>query len=320
MEIACPSCAASYQIDADALPEAGRKVRCVSCGTIWRAFRPEMAATEPASQIDSGLLPGANPYATEPPEDIFGEGVPHLRQALESEAAGPVAENIGPASEETEAGLSALAQTESAVESVIEPDPALLSELAAVVAAAPDSTAPIETGTEEAEPPRGARIVKKPAGKTAKPERKSGLRASMLLLAASLMLMVGAVHQREALVKRVPQTAALFQLIGMPVNLRGIEIRNIASRMVDDNGINILVIDGDLINVTRKTVDVPRLRLAVTSDKGEEIYVWTVQSDKPSLGPGESLNFRRRLAAPPQDGQGVRVRFLRRTDTTASLR
>jgi predicted Zn finger-like uncharacterized protein len=293
MEIACPNCAASYQIDADALPEAGRKVRCVNCGTIWRAFRPEMAAPEIPDGARFGLLPGANPYATEPAEDIFGEGVPHLRKALESDASNAVAVEAEPASEEAEAGLSALAQTEVATE---------------------------EESADRAEPPRGAKIVTKPRGKAPKPERKRGIRASMLLLAASLLLMIGAVHQREMLVRRVPQTAALFQLIGLPVNLRGIEIRNVASRMIDDNGINILVIDGDLVNVTRKTVDVPRLRLSVTSDKGEEIYVWTVQSDKPSLGPGETVNFRRRLAAPPQEGQGVRVRFLRRTDTTASLR
>jgi predicted Zn finger-like uncharacterized protein len=320
MEIACPNCAASYQIDADALPEAGRKVRCVNCGTIWRAFRPEMAAPEIPDGARFGLLPGANPYATEPAEDIFGEGVPHLRKALESDASNAVAVEAEPASEEAEAGLSALAQTEVATESQPSLDPALLSEIAAVVAAVPDAAPSEEESADRAEPPRGAKIVTKPRGKAPKPERKRGIRASMLLLAASLLLMIGAVHQREMLVRRVPQTAALFQLIGLPVNLRGIEIRNVASRMIDDNGINILVIDGDLVNVTRKTVDVPRLRLSVTSDKGEEIYVWTVQSDKPSLGPGETVNFRRRLAAPPQEGQGVRVRFLRRTDTTASLR
>jgi predicted Zn finger-like uncharacterized protein len=311
MEIACPSCAARYQIDEATLPETGRKVRCVSCGTIWRASRPDQSAT--------GLLPGANPYATEPAEDIFGEGIPHLRKALETDVSQATDENTGVPSAEAEAGLSALAETAQAEDSAVTPDPALLSEIAAAVSAIPDAaneTAP----SPPPDLPRGAKIIAKPKVKAAKTGTKRGIRTSMLLLAASLVLFIGAVHQREALVRRLPQTAALFELIGLPVNLRGIEIRNIASRMLDDNGINILVIDGDLINVTRQTVDVPRLRLSVTGAKGEEIYVWTVQSDKPSLGPGESLNFRRRLAAPPQDGQGVRVRFLRRTDTVASLR
>ncbi len=72
--------------------------------------------------------------------------------------------------------------------------------------------------------------------------------------------------------------------------------------MMDDNGVNLLVIDGDLVNLRTEQLSVPRLRFAVLGDKGQELYVWTAQADRSALKPGETLNFRRRLAAPPSDG------------------
>lgn len=42
MHLACPSCAASYQVP-DALIGAGRQMRCVRCGEDWFAVPPGMA-------------------------------------------------------------------------------------------------------------------------------------------------------------------------------------------------------------------------------------------------------------------------------------
>ncbi len=53
MQIACPSCAAEYDVPADRM-KPGRKTRCARCGTVWApepeaepAPPPEPAAAEP---------------------------------------------------------------------------------------------------------------------------------------------------------------------------------------------------------------------------------------------------------------------------------
>jgi hypothetical protein len=125
---------------------------------------------------------------------------------------------------------------------------------------------------------------------------------------------------RDKVVRMLPHSAAIFDAVGKPVNLRGIDIREVRSRLVDDNGVNILVIDGNLVNVAGDRVPVPRLRFAVIGDKGQELYVWSAQADKPQLQPGETLAFRRRLAAPPTEGKDVTVRFLGASDITAGLK
>ena len=67
-------------------------------------------------------------------------------------------------------------------------------------------------------------------------------------------------------------------------------------------------------------VDIPRLRFAVLGPDGQEVYAWSAQADRPSLQPGETLNFKRRLAAPPNDGKDVSVRFVTRSDTTSGIK
>jgi hypothetical protein len=62
---------------------------------------------------------------------------------------------------------------------------------------------------------------------------------------------------------------------------------------------------------------VPRLRFALRNATGHEVYAWTAQPAKPTVGSGNGLPFRARLASPPPDGRDVIVRFLTRRDVAA---
>jgi predicted Zn finger-like uncharacterized protein len=139
-------------------------------------------------------------------------------------------------------------------------------------------------------------------------------------IAASIAILAIGLYQRERMVRYLPQTAKLYTAIGMPVNLRGITINNVASRMIDDNGVSVLVIDGDIANATDQSIRLPRLRFAVLGKDRQEIYSWSAQTDQANLKPGEKINFRRRLAAPPADGQDVSVRFVTASDSTSGLK
>jgi predicted Zn finger-like uncharacterized protein len=321
MEIVCPNCVAAYEIDEAGVTETGRKVRCAACSTVWRVYHP-MTSQFPA------ISPGTNPYATEPAEDIFGEGGPMLRQAIEEQATSTIpqdnVESIqGRLSQEGIAALDEallsqgeeLASQEQARDQSAIQDETLLPVTQSSQEIAPDTAA---------EPPRAKLTRSNPGGGGRKKTNGTALQAffswKTASIAAALTVTGVGIHQRETLVRHLPQTARLFAAIGMPVNLRGVEIRNVASRLIDDNGVSVLVIDGDLQNATKRKIDLPRLRFAVQGADGQEIYVWSAQADKNNLEPGESLNFRRRLAAPPSDGKDISVRFLTRADTTAGIK
>ncbi len=82
--------------------------------------------------------------------------------------------------------------------------------------------------------------------------------------------------------------------------------------MVD--GVVVLVVEGQLVNITSRAADLPRLRLAVRDAGGKEIYTWTATPPAPRLEAGQAVPFRSRLASPPPDGASVEVRFFTRID------
>jgi predicted Zn finger-like uncharacterized protein len=280
MDIACPTCAATYEIDDGSVGEAGRKVRCAECATIWRVHR--------SGRIEFPLLAAPTPPLTE-------QAAPSTTVANLPEAP-PLA-----------------------------PDEADLAPTADLPGPAGDlgEAEPAEPPAAPVPPPRGkARITAgtRPGKSAPSAALRSILSLKTLVLVAASVLLAGAFTMRERVVRFVPQTAAVFAAVGAPVNLRGIDIRDVKSRTVEDNGVNVLVVDGNLVNLRDQQVTVPRLRFAVIGDRGQEIFVWSAQADRTTLRPGEMLNFRRRLAAPPTDGKEVTVRFLSASDITAGLR
>lgn len=145
----------------------------------------------------------------------------------------------------------------------------------------------------------------------------SRLVATTIVLAA---LVVGALGSRASIVRALPDLAGFYAAIGMPVNLRGLEFRNVRTTKEVHDGTPVLIIEGEIANVTRGTADVPRLRFAVSGGDDKELYTWTSLLPRPTLTSGESVTFRSRLASPPAEGNEVIVRFLNRLDLSANGR
>ena len=137
------------------------------------------------------------------------------------------------------------------------------------------------------------------------------------MLAAALASLI---VWRTEVVRAVPQSAALFGAIGLPVNLRGLVFENVRTAAEMEGGIPIIIVEGSIANVVDKPVQVPRLRFAVRNRAGHEVYAWTSVSGRNSLGPEETVTFRTRLASPPPDSYEVAVRFFNRRDVLAGMR
>lgn len=149
--------------------------------------------------------------------------------------------------------------------------------------------------------------------------KQATMQARLFAVAVILgAIVVGGITSRANIVRMVPDLAGFYAAIGLPVNLRGLEFRGVKTTHEVHDGIAVLIIDGEIVNVARQTVEVPRLRLAVMGANGQEVYSWTTLLPHSILPAGETLPFRSRLASPPADGKEVVVRFLNRTDLTAN--
>jgi hypothetical protein len=137
------------------------------------------------------------------------------------------------------------------------------------------------------------------------------------LIVVLLVILAMALQTRVAMVRNFPQTASLFAAIGLPVNLRGLIFENVKSSAEFLDGVTVMVVQGTIVNLTGKALEVPRLRFALRSASGHEVYAWTALPTRTMLSPGEELPFRSRLASPPPDGRDVIVRFFNRRDIGA---
>jgi predicted Zn finger-like uncharacterized protein len=133
------------------------------------------------------------------------------------------------------------------------------------------------------------------------------------------LVLVCLIAGRQQVVRLLPQTASLYARIGLPVNLRGLAFENIKTTRDIEDGVPILIVEGEVVGTTGRHTEVPRLRFAVTDNTGKEIYAWTARPAKTLLPPDEVLPFRSRLASPPAEASGVTVRFFNRHDAKAGF-
>ena len=287
MLIVCPSCATSYQIGPAALGPSGRSVRCAQCKNTWFA-----APSEALVEVTPELVIVA-PRQT--PAERFSDPAPdHMTGTIERIAVEPEAV-IAPA----EAPPIAPQHL---------PEAAQIAEIKA------------DAGVAESIETVAARRARR---RHAERKNRRGMLRRLanlpMLIVALVAALIALFNWRDKVVRHVPQTASLFAAVGLPVNLRGLVFENVVSSTEFSDGMPVLVIEGTIVNVTRRPLDVPRLRFGLRNSAGHEVYAWTTQPPKPVVGSGNGLAFRTRLASPPPDGRDVIVRFFNRRDVTAGL-
>ena len=290
MLIACPTCATSYEIPSATLG-AGRQVRCAQCKNIWFATPESMAedvgipAVAAAEHDAAAALPDSDGRALTPADIVpsAAGAPPHADNTFTITDAPPLAPHD---------------QAEDAESSTPKFDPGV-----------PDH---IETAPAHRDRPAYAARKER----LSLTQRLLNLPLLILLLSAVL---VGALNWRAGVVRHFPQSASLFAAIGLPVNLRGLYFENVRSTAEVHDGVTVLVVEGTIVNLTTRTLEVPRLRLSLRSGAGHEVYAWTALPPKGTLSSGNGLPFRARLASPPPDGRDVIVRFFNRRDSVAGL-
>ena len=125
---------------------------------------------------------------------------------------------------------------------------------------------------------------------------------------ASLALVSLTLGARAKLVQMMPRTAALYAAAGLPVNLRGLEFREIRTARVDPSSPEVTV-TGDVRNVAGHRVRVPRIVFEVRDDAGQPLIRWSERAPAKLVGAGRTLAFASAPHAIPPESRAVLVRF-----------
>lgn len=189
----------------------------------------------------------------------------------------------------------------------------------------PDRPATIEISAEDIvlrRPPKKRSIPASPAPFAASPQ-PSGLLPFLKNLCAGTALLafgMGVVGFRAEIVGLWPESGAAYAALGLPVNLRGLELRDLRTLSTRDAGGPVLGIEGEIANVRSGETEVPPIELAIRDQEGHVLYSWTAISQRRRLAAGESVLFRARLAAPPAGGRDVLARFAKAEPETVAWR
>lgn len=273
MNITCPNCNTSYAVDAMTFPADGRSVRCARCRTVWHAM-----ARRPQPTI---LLPNDDPAGAALVQDDPAHG------DFDASAVVAVPARPGPSAEALGARIVDDGSDGVAGSGAAEPDQAAGAR---------------------------ARLAAVKAGRRPTIRRKNGGYRGLeaFVLGAIVAIVFAAVHYREDVVRSVPASAGLFELAGLPVNLRGLEFDRVAQRRDFEDGVPVLIVEGEIVNIRDRPTAVPALRFSLRGKAGDEIYAWTLEPRQRVVEQNQAMSFRTRLASPPRGAEDVRIRFIER--------
>ena len=147
-------------------------------------------------------------------------------------------------------------------------------------------------------------------GKEKTRKRLSGVALGWALLAL-LVLIVGALFMLapRTVVAMLPGAQRLYAVVGMPVNARGLSFDGVRYGWSTDTGEAVLTVQGEVVNVTSGSVDVPTVVVGLRDEAGTELSQWTTKVQGEQLAAGEHAPFSIEIPSPPENVRSVKVRF-----------
>jgi predicted Zn finger-like uncharacterized protein len=297
MILTCPECTTSYDAPAELLGPTGRKVKCHKCEHIWLAT-PDTVA-DPTETFDefNALLEEDNADSTD--EFEFDDLIvrtckPEDEPSTEGDTPNGEADDGDP---ETGAVVEASdfdEQFESEEQAVETPDENSSGDEAGIVDV--ETIATVGRAQD--------RKLREVDGSTfARVRRYGAIAASLIILLGGLVVF------RDYVVRFAPGSARLFALTGLEVNLRGLEFRDIVYAREFEDGIPVLAVRGEIVNVTEEPVLLPEIRFSLRDSRSQEVYYWTGSAGPDLLAPSGVVPFESRLASPPAGAEEILVRF-----------
>lgn len=319
MKIACPNCDTKYALNSDALGTHGRKMKCAKCAHVWTA-QPDGTGQKPSTTLQST------------PDQTQGQ---EQAAPVEQAEGSPDRPGLGVVSQASEAA-STSQPDRSRSDDIDRWEEDLKEERAAEEARAATERKSSKAGENQSASKQFLARAKKQIEKTKWLRFMTvGLRSAttsgwqslirfttwarglnfanqMALLVALMMpalLVSGLYLGRQFMVRQFPDLASLYAIVGIDVNLYGLQFENVRTVRRPEDGVAVLVVEGNVRNISEKTRNIPRLHF-ILSGRNREVYAWQDDASQNPLEPGETVRFRTVLASPPDVADELQVRFL----------
>ena len=322
MLIKCPECEICYRIEADLLPEQGRKLRCFKCGKVWLAhkedlldeaevdtasiYQPDSETTTPAdTEVEAAPLPSVDdsPKADAEVPDSMPADAPQSAPAEDSPQTTPPTDS-SPA--ETSADIPPAAETNAENSDADSP---ATENSDADSPAADNAEKPSEDISNDMQE-MFSRLNKQTEIIDDYDKKSSSLRKGgrflaevlhwhnpvmrvFILLGISTFLLLSVFSFRYELTRAIPPLRHFYNAFGFDsvVIGEGLEFQNINRREYEEDYVRKLEIKGLIFNTTEDILPIPTIRIEMLDKDGNTLQTSTTKAPVAEVAPNERAAF-----------------------------
>lgn len=154
-----------------------------------------------------------------------------------------------------------------------------------------------------------------PRTRSRRQQREAKSKGPMLMWGAIVAVLAivfgGGFFGRAAIIDVWPPASMIYGMVGLaPGPGFGLELRNVAPKQKVEGDTAVLVISGEVVNISSRLRNVPTLQGSLLDAGQNEIHSWTFSMAPEELAPGESGTFSTRVPNPPEGARGLEVTFV----------
>jgi predicted Zn finger-like uncharacterized protein len=337
MIITCQNCHTNYNVAANIIG-GGKTVQCQNCTNSWHqnpvpaapvyAVPPPAAAPAPPQPAPAPVPepvaapvpePAPEPVAAPVPEPV-PEPMPEPEPEPEPEAEAPAAE--APAEEAAAEPEAVSEEGTGAADDALSPD-----QLDKMFGEDTETDAFFSNGSdaggedgidnlddiEDPDPIPGVFSGGGDDDLGDDGKKKGGKKKIIAIAVVVLLLALGAglFFGRSFIIDMVPEAEGLYDMIdigGSEIG-EGLDIQNVKSLREVESGVDILVVRGDVANVSEEERMVPMIRVVLYDGEGEEVQHVIAAPLKNRLPPGAKIGFSAKLPEPSALARRLEVTF-----------
>ena len=156
--------------------------------------------------------------------------------------------------------------------------------------------------------------VGRPRFKQPQPENNGGALKIILILLAVLFIgsALGIFLGKDKIIEMYPVAKEYYIKSGLH-HLEpgeGLAPQDVKPRRDLRNGVELLIVEGKVANITDKDIDVPPMRVSLTNPQGKVVASQVIELPKKTMGPGEVVDFEVEFENPPGTARQMSVNFL----------
>lgn len=173
--------------------------------------------------------------------------------------------------------------------------------------AAPASGSPPAGGMMSIEEMTAASLPQSPPPPQKKKRNWLGWLIFILLIGG---ILAGGFYGKQFVVEFWPASAKLYQMLKLDVktsNKLGLEIRNLKTKQVMENGVVRLTVTGSIVNLTGTIRPIPRIGIQLVDGEGHHVYSWSTAVDTQNVEAWGSVEFSSSMNQPPEDAKHVKA-------------